>query len=595
MADRNLELGVIGNCAISALVDPLGAIVWSCFPRLDGDPVFCALLQHNGHDGAFTVEMKDTASATQRYLDNSAILETLITDSGGNTIEITDYCPRFLRYGRMFRPPVIMRRIRPVSGRPIITVRIKPRMANGAVTPEITRGSNHMRFVGPRNVIRVTTNAPISYLLEERSFRLGDDLWFVLGPDEPVPEDVRDVGRNQLEATLDWWQTWVRGLSIPFEWQEAVIRSAITLKMCNFEETGAIVAALTTSIPEAPNTQRNWDYRYCWIRDSFFVIRVLNALGVTRTMEDYIRFITDIVDDARDGGIQPVYSITRESNLEEVISADLTGYRGMGPVRIGNQAYVQVQNDVYGSLVLACTHVFFDQRLIRQTANATLFEQLEAIGRRAEEVFDQPDAGPWELRTSAAIHTFSAIMSWAACDRLAKIATVVGRADRVDRWRSAADRLHDIILKRAWSEKRQALASTFDGHDLDASLLLVEPLGFLKADDPRFRMTVEAIGKDLKRGDFLFRYVVSDDFGRPETAFTICTFWYIDALVALGRREEARALFETMLARRNKHGLLSEDIAMATGELWGNYPQTYSLVGLINSAIKLSVSWEVAS
>ena len=372
MADRNLELGVIGNCAIAALVDPLGTIVWSCFPRLDGDPVFCALLHQNGHDGAFTVEMKDIASSTQRYLDNSAILETLVTDSGGNTIEITDYCPRFLRFGRMFRPPVIMRRIRPVSGRPIVTVRIKPRMANGAVKPEITRGSNHMRFVGPRNVIRVTTNAPISYLLEERSFRLGDDLWFVLGPDEAVPEDVRDVGRNQLEATLDWWQTWVRGLSIPFEWQEAVIRSAITLKLCNYEETGAIVAALTTSIPEAPNTQRNWDYRYCWIRDSFFVIRVLNALGVTRTMEDYIRFITDIVDDARDGGIQPVYSISRESNLEEVISADLTGYRGMGPVRIGNQAYVQKQNDVYGSLVLACTHVFFDQRLIRQGANRGL-------------------------------------------------------------------------------------------------------------------------------------------------------------------------------------------------------------------------------
>jgi GH15 family glucan-1,4-alpha-glucosidase len=312
-------------------------------------------------------------------------------------------------------------------------------------------------------------------------------------------------------------------------------------------------------------------------------------------MEDYIRFITDIVDDARDGGIQPVYGITRQQNLEEVISADLPGYRGMGPVRIGNQAYVQLQNDVYGALVLACTHVFFDKRLIRQSANAALFEQLEAIGRRAEEVFDQPDAGPWELRTSAAIHTFSAIMSWAACDRLAKIAAAMGKANRVDRWRSSADRLRRIILERAWNEKRKSLVSTFDGNDLDASMLLVEPLGFLEADDPRFRMTVEAIGKELKRGDFLFRYVVPDDFGRPETAFTICTFWYIDALVALGRREEARALFETMLARRNRHGLLSEDIAMTTGELWGNYPQTYSLVGLINSAMKLSMSWEVAS
>jgi GH15 family glucan-1,4-alpha-glucosidase len=595
MADRNLELGVIGNCTIAALVDPLGSIVWSCFPRLDGDPVFCALLHQNGHEGAFTVEMKEIANSSQRYLENSAILETLVTDSGGNAIEITDYCPRFLRYGRMFRPPTIMRRIRPISGRPIVTVRIKPRMAEGAVVPEITRGSNHMRFVGPKQVIRLTTNAPISYVQEERSFRLGDELWFVLGPDESVPDDVRDVGRNQLEATLDWWQTWVRGCSIPFEWQDAVIRSAITLKLCNFEETGAIVAALTTSIPEAPGSQRNWDYRYCWIRDSFFVIRVLNAIGVTRTMEDYIRFITDIVDDARDDGIQPVYGISRESNLDESIAGDLAGYRGMGPVRIGNQAFVQVQHDVYGGLVLACTHVFFDKRLIRQTANAALFEQLEALGERAEAVFDTPDAGPWELRTSAAVHTFSAMMSWAACDRLAKIAAALGRTDRVERWRSSADRLRAIILERAWSSRRKALASTFDGHEIDAILLLAEPLGFLAADDPRFRMTVEAIGAELKRGDFLFRYVVADDFGRPETAFTICTFWYIDALVALGRREEARALFEKMLARRNSHGLLSEDIAVSTGELWGNYPQTYSLVGLINSAMKLSMSWEAAS
>ena len=603
MADRNLELGVIGNCAIAALVDPDGAIVWSCFPRLDKDPVFCALLMNGAGardtshvgDGSFAIELKDHSTSTQRYLDNSAILETVLADQAGNAIEVTDFCPRFQRFGRIYRPPTIIRRVRAISGRPIVTIRIKPRMAYGAIAPEITRGSNHMRFVGPDHALRLTTNAPISYLLEARSFRLGEELWFVLGDDEIVPQDIADFGRNHLEATLDHWQTWVRGLSIPFEWQEAVIRAAITLKLCNYEETGAIVAALTTSIPEAPGSQRNWDYRFCWIRDAFFVIRVLNSLGVTRTMEDYVRFITDIVDDTRDGGIQPVYGISRESHLEETISTDLAGYRGMGPVRIGNQAYVQVQNDVYGGLVLACTHVFFDRRLIRQSANHALFEQLEAIGRRAEDVFDKPDAGPWELRNSAAVHTFSAVMSWAACDRLAKIAASLGRTDRVERWRQVADRLHATILERAWNKQRNSLVSRFDGDSLDASLLLVQPLGFLAADDPRFHGTVEAIGAELKHGDFIYRYVEADDFGRPETAFTICTFWYIDALAAIGRREEARALFQLMLARRNRHGLLSEDIAPASGELWGNYPQTYSLVGLINSAMKLSQSWEEAS
>jgi GH15 family glucan-1,4-alpha-glucosidase len=598
MADRNLELGVIGNCAIAALVDPLGEIVWSCFPRLDRDPIFCALLMNGAGktgEGGFSIELKDCFSSAQRYLENSAILETTLSDQAGNAIEITDFCPRFQRFGRIYRPPTIIRRVRALSGRPIVTVKLKPRMVYGEVEPEITRGSNHMRFVGPEHAVRLTTNAPISYLLESRSFRLGEELWFVLGDDEIVPQDLPDFGRNHLEATLEHWQTWVRGLSIPFEWQDAVIRAAITLKLCNYEETGAIVAALTTSIPEAPGTERNWDYRFCWIRDAFFVIRVLNGLGVTRTMEDYVRFITDIVDDAQDQGIQPVYGISRESHLLENIAQSLAGYRGMGPVRVGNLAYVQVQNDVYGGLVLACTHAFFDRRLTRQSANHALFEQLEAIGRRAAQVFDKPDAGPWELRNSAHVHTFSSIMSWAACDRLAKIATALDRKDRAEHWRAAAKRLRDTILERAWSKQRNSLVSVFDGDALDASLLLVQPLGFLEADDPRFHGTVEAIGKELKHGDFIYRYVTADDFGYPETAFTICTFWYIDALVATGKRDEARALFELMLSRRNAHGLLSEDIVPQTGELWGNYPQTYSLVGLINSAMKLSKSWEEAS
>jgi len=598
MADRTLDLGVIGNCAIAALIDPLGEIVWSCFPRLDRDPVFCALLMNGAGktgDGGFSIELKDRFSSAQRYLENTAILETTLSDQAGNAVEITDFCPRFQRFGRIYRPPTIIRRVRALSGRPIVSIKLRPRMAYGEIEPEITRGSNHMRFVGPDHTLRLTTNAPISYLLEQRSFRLGEELWFVLGDDEIVPQDLADFGRNHLEATLDHWQTWVRGLSIPFEWQEAVIRSAITLKLCNYEETGAIVAALTTSIPEAPGSQRNWDYRFCWIRDAFFVIRVLNGLGVTRTMEDYVRFITDIVDDSQDRGIQPVYGISRESQLLETIAQSLPGYRGMGPVRVGNLAYVQVQNDVYGGLVLACTHAFFDRRLIRQSANHALFEQLEAIGRKAEQVFDQPDAGPWELRNSAAVHTFSAIMSWAACDRLAKIAGALGRTDRAQHWHASAQRLRDTILQRAWNKQRNSLVSAFDGDALDASLLLVQPLGFLAADDPRFHGTVEAIGQELKHGDFIYRYVVADDFGRPETAFTICTFWYIDALVAIGRRDEARALFELMLSRRNAHGLLSEDIVPQTGELWGNYPQTYSLVGLINSAMKLSKSWEEAS
>jgi GH15 family glucan-1,4-alpha-glucosidase len=371
-----------------------------------------------------------------------------------------------------------------------------------------------------------------------------------------------------------------------------VIRSAIALKLCNYEETGAIVAALTTSIPEAPDSERNWDYRYCWMRDAYFVTHALNRLGATRTMEGFLGYIANLVT-GPEWALQPVYGIGLESRLDERIEPALAGYRGMGPVRIGNQAFVQPQHDVYGSLVLAATHTFFDQRLLHR-GGQRLFEHLERFGDRAVELWDKPDAGPWELRTRSHVHTFSSAMCWAACDRLAKIAARLGDPQRSARWRESAEKIRTGIEERAWNPARGSFAATFGGDTTDATLLLLHELGFLKPEDPRFAGTVAAAENDLRRGPYLFRYAVPDDFGQPHTAFNVCTFWYVDALHALGRCEEARDLFENMLARRNSAGLLSEDLDRVTGEPWGNVPQTYSMVGLINSAMRLSKPWEEA-
>ncbi len=595
---NTLELGVIGNCNIAALVDANATIVWACFPRLDGDAVFSSLL--DGHpaaggsaEGLFALQLAEQANAEQCYLPNSAILRTTLYDRQGGVAEITDFAPRFALYERIYRPPMIVRRIRPLQGRPRLVVRLRPRFENGRLSPEITRGSNHIRYVSPTQTLRLSTNAPVSYILEERPFVLDRPIDMLLGSDESLQAGIESTARDLLERTLDHWRSWVRSLSVPFEWQEAVIRAAITLKLCNFEETGAIVAALTTSVPEAPETSRNWDYRFCWLRDAYFVIHALNRLGVTRTMEDYLRFINDIVEDATEGQLRPVYGITRQSTIDESIIPHLPGYRGFGPVRIGNQAHLQVQNDVYGSVVLASTHAFFDQRLILP-GNAALFEQLERLGNRAVAVFDRPDAGPWELRTITAVHTFSAVMCWAACDRLAKIARHIGLVERAGYWRKQADRLHATICRHAWSAELGSFVATFGGTELDATLLLLHEVDFLAADDPRFASTVDAVASRLRIGNFLFRYVGEDDFGRPKTAFIICVFWYIDALVALRRRKQARDLFETVLAHRNCLGLLSEDIDPDTGELWGNFPQTYSMVGLINCAMRLSRHWEEA-
>jgi GH15 family glucan-1,4-alpha-glucosidase len=595
----SLNLGVIGNCTVSALIDPLGTVVWSCFPRPDGDPVFCRLLNDRkdvadgDQSGLFAIDLINQRHAEQSYLPNTAILVTTLHDDNNAVVQITDFAPRISHYNRLYRPPMLIRRLDVLHGRPRLRIRLRPRFDYGEVTPQTTRGSNHIRYVSPSQTLRLTTDLPVSYVLEERPFLLDRPVNLLLGSDEALMAEIEGTVRDFYERTLDHWHGWVRELSIPFEWQEAVIRAAITLKLCNFEETGAIVAALTTSIPEAPDTQRNWDYRYCWLRDAYLVIHALNRLGGTRTMEGYLSFISNVVADSREEGLRPVYGITRDADFDEREAAALAGYRGMGPVRVGNQAHRQVQNDVYGSVVLAATHVFVDKRMIRR-GNDHLFNRLERLGEKAVSIFDQEDAGPWELRTKAKVHTFSSVVCWAACDRLAKIAEHINLPHRSEVWRRHADELHAVISRRAWNPRLNSFVASFDGDELDATLLLLAEFGFLARDDERFAATVEAVGARLRCGDFLFRYDGEDDFGVPRTAFIICVFWYIDALASLGRRDEARAMFETVLARRNPLGLLSEDIDPHTGELWGNFPQTYSMVGLINSAMRLSRSWEEA-
>lgn len=600
----SLDLAVIGNCMISALVDRRAQIVWSCFPRFDGDPIFSALLDSPegrpdaDQRGVFAIDQVSMATCEQAYLENTAVLVSRLTDSYGNIVEITDFAPRFKHLDRTFRPPMLIRRITPIKGRPRIRVRLRPHFEWGGCQPSFTRGSNHLRFVGQNTSLRLTTDAPVSYVHEERPFVVDRPMSFFFGEDEPLRSETDSTAREFLDRTVDFWRDWVRSLSIPFDWQEAVIRAAITLKLCNFEETGAIVAALTTSVPEAPHTQRNWDYRYCWLRDAYFVIQALNRLGTTKTMEEYLAYITNIVDDMDalpdQKDMPPLFSITRSPDLEEREATALAGYRGMGPVRVGNAAYTQIQNDAYGSIVLASVHAFMDRRLIR-TGNRALFAHLERLGERAVEVFDQPDAGPWELRTKAAVHTFPSVMCWAACDRLAKIAQAMGREDRAAYWRKHASRMHEVIDRRAFNPRTGTFVSSFDGEHLDATLLLLAELNFVKPTDPRFIATVDAVAQTLRRGDLLLRYDVEDDFGRMHTAFMICGFWYVDALNAIGRRQEACELFERILGLRNSFGLFSEDADFTTGELWGNFPQTYSMVGLINSAVGLSRSWEEAT
>ncbi|MET0518136.1 MAG: glycoside hydrolase family 15 protein [Burkholderiaceae bacterium] len=590
-----LDLALIGNCALSALIEPGGDLVWSCMPRFDGDPVFHSLLGSPtgaAEDGRLRVEIENLSHSEQFYEPGTAVLRTRLYDTDGQAVELTDFAPRFFNRDRVFRPAQLVRRVRPLQGHPRVRFSVRPRGDWGAQAPLITRGSNHLRYVLPDMTLRLNTNAPPTYVVDGRWFSLHGPVSLMLGPDETLGGGIEETARDFEEQTTRYWRRWTRALAVPLEWQEAVIRAAITLKLCQFEETGAIVAAMTTSIPEAPGSGRNWDYRYCWLRDAFFVVRALNSLSEVGTMEDYLRWLHDVVRGA-DGHVQPLYGIGLEEALPERIVAGMPGYQGMGPVRVGNQAHEHFQHDVYGNIVLGAAQAFHDHRLFRR-ADVDDFLRLEPMGERAWLLHDEPDAGMWELRTRARVHTSSSLMCWAACDRLAKIAPVVGRPERALFWRERADLIRRRILEQSWSEKRQAFVESFGGSDLDASVLLMAEVGFLPASDPRFVSTMDAMERHLCDGPFMRRYEAEDDFGRPTTAFNVCAFWRVDALARLGRHQQARDSFEALLASRNPVGLLSEDLDPATGRLWGNFPQTYSMVGIINGAMRLSASWDSA-
>ena len=593
-AAATLDLALIGNCAFNALVDPRGAIVWCCMPRPDGDPVLHALLggAGPGASGRFAVDVEGLAASRQQYVTNTAVLTTELTDRHGNSLRITDFAPRFFARGRSFRPLLLVRRIEPLHGHPTIRVVLEPGFDYGARRPELARGSHHVRYVHSGQSLRLSTDMPVTYALGATAHRLDAPINLLFGVDETVDRDIGELARDFEERTLDYWRRWTRALAVPLEWQDAVIRAAITLKLCAFEETGAIIAAATTSIPEAPDTGRTWDYRYCWLRDAFFVLRALNGLSEVATMEDYLRYLANLVHRAEPGGhLQPVYGIGLEAELPERLPGSLPGYRNSGPVRVGNQAWEHSQHDVYGHAVLAATQAFFDRRLLRP-AGIDEFRRLAWLGERAHALSGEPDAGIWEFRNRAAIHTSSSTLCWAACDRLATIARHVGEADAAHRWHDRARRMRDVLLARAWSEKRRAFVGTFDGDDLDASVLLMGEVGLLSPDDPRWRSTLHAIGQGLRSGDHVFRYVAPDDFGTPTMAFTACTLWYVDALARSGSHAEAREMFEHLLSKRTSLGLLAEDIDPASGEQWGNFPQTYSMAGIINTAIRLSRRWE---
>ena len=580
------DLGLIGNCQFSALVHRSGEVVWCCLPRFDSEPVFSTLLDKD-NGGRFRISASNGETGTQRYIPNTNILETTFQTATGS-FRVIDFAPRFLQFGRAFRPTQLIRIIEPLQGTPRISVVCEPKLGWSRDQPSVIQGSHHIRYEGFSSPLRLTTDLPLSYLAGQ-PFTLSGRRHLVLTWGIPVEEPLAPLCERFWNETSRYWRRWVKRCDIPPRYQSEVIRSALTLKLHCFEDTGAIIAAMTTSIPESQGSGRTWDYRYCWLRDSYYVLSAFGLLGQFEEREQFVQYLLNIAGGAPELQLAPLYRVDGSQNLEESILEGWPGYNGEKPVRIGNAAALHSQNDIFGEMVLALTPIFVDERMSAERSPEAL-HLIEALARKAISLAGVPDAGIWEYRTEWKAQTFSSLMCWAAADRMAGIAE---RHDpsRASEFRDAANRIHSEIMTRSWSESRNSFVGHYGGNDLDASMLQMVRLRFLSPEEPKLHSTINAIHKDLMRVGWLHRYSLDDGFGKPSVAFVICTFWLIEALAALGRRPEARALFDSIQGALSPLGLLSEDFDPTLPRMWGNFPQTYSHVGLVHAAFSAAPTW----
>ncbi len=580
------ELGLIGNCQVAAHVRNDGAIVWCCLPRFDSPPVFGALLDE-AEGGRFSISPADQSRGVQSYIANTNVLETRFESSDG-AFRVLDFAPRFVQYDRSFRPTKLVRIVEPISGTPRIRVLCDPILGWSKRRPPREHGSHHVAFDGYNTELRLTTDAPLSYLNDE-PFALTERKHFVLAWGAPVQEPLAPLCDRFLLETVRYWQTWVKHCDIPSVFQEEVIRSALALKLHCYEDTGAIVAALTTSIPESPGSGRTWDYRYCWLRDAYYALGAFRLLGHFEEREQFLHFLLNIASSAPTMDLAPLYRIDGKTDLQENIYYEWAGYQGEKPVRVGNAAAVHTQHDVFGEMVLALTPLFLDARFRSQVTGPVL-DLITRLARRAINVAGQPDAGIWEYRSEWRPQTFSTVMCWAAADRMARVASVHRPADAME-FSNAAGEIREQILSQAVHPTAGHLVADHGGTEVDAALLQAVTLKLLPPNDPRTLATIDAIRSQLEQDGWLKRYRINDGFGVPTVAFTLCTFWLVEALARVGRDEEARKLLDGVRTIQSPLGLLSEDIEPKTGVMWGNFPQAYSHVGMIHAAFAASPRW----
>lgn len=585
---NNLNFGIIGNCQSAALVSKKASIDWLCLPKFNEASVFAKILdQQKG--GSFSIEVDEDYHIEQTYIEETCLLKTTFSKST-DAFEVIDFMPRYRKENLTYHsPPEVIRKINVLAGAPKAKIVFDPKL-------NYARGLTKL-FNKPNFIVALTedrnfdttflySNLPHEAILKQSEISLPNTSYFVLSYNEKINVPNLDYVDLEMERTNVYWRNWIAKNPKYQNYQEYINRSALTLKLLSYDKSGAILAAATTSLPETIGEVRNWDYRFCWIRDASMVVKVISQLGHKRMAKRYLDFVVDLIPN-KDEKLQIMYGIEKEKNLEEKFLEHLSGYQNSAPVRIGNAAFSQKQNDIYGILM----DVIF-QEIVKYGKEIDNLEQLWDITKGIAWVvgkhWQEPDKGIWEFRNENRHFTFSKVLCWVAIDRAIKVSEILGKTSKIARWKDLEKEIREDIHQNAWNGEVKAFTQSYHSTDLDASVLLMHSYNFIDAKDPKFIATVKAIGRELVNDGLLYRYKNKDDFGLPSSSFTICTFWYINSLQAIGEKEEAQLLFDKLLSYSNHLGLFSEDIDFKTKRLLGNFPQAYSHLALIETAINLN-------
>jgi glucoamylase len=580
-------MGIIGNCSYLAYIDLHANVQWLCWPRFDSSFIFGPLLDKK-KGGEFSITPVGEFTSKQYYILNTNVLCTEFQCENGK-FRVLDCAPRFQQYERNFKPLMLVRKMEILEGNPVVKVVCRPVGDYGRMTPETTMSSNHLRYMNFDMQMRLTTDIALSYIMEEQPFVMNRNHYLVLTYGEPLEAPLKPTAEDFINKTVRYWQTWVKSTYVPDLYQDQVIRSALVLKLHQYEDTGGIIASGTTSLPEHNGSSRTWDYRYCWFRDSYYTLKAFNEMGHFDELERYFEYIQNILMRETDR-MQPLYSVTGQKDLEE-IHLELEGYLGNQPVRVGNKAYHQIQNDVYGQVLVGLVPLYVDRRLA-SAAKRNYKPMVDRLLTWIERTMDEPDAGLWEFRKVKQVHTYTLLFHWAGCKAAAQIGKVMTDSDIVKRANLLAEKASERI-EQTYDARRGVYRQAMGVEHLDASTLKMITMNYLDPRSEKAKKHLEALEQLLRTDQGLFyRYVHEDDFGKPEATFLVCAFWYVDALACVGRTDDAVKTLESILPFANHLGIFSEDVGL-DGSQWGNYPQTYSHVGLINAVFRIAKKIDV--